>query len=246
LEKEGIATLYRNHLGPDEEKLESLRQFLLEFGLKLSGGKSPTGKDYQKTLEQVKDRPEKSLVETVMLRSLKQAQYTEENQGHFGLSFPCYTHFTSPIRRYPDLLIHRAIGHILDNQPISTFHYSSETMHRLGQHCSMTERRADEATRDVVNWLKCEFMQSKLGQVFTGKISTVTSFGLFVSLDDIYVEGLVHITSLKTDYYRHDTVLHALVGERSATTYRLGDKLSVLVARVDVDERKIDFELTGN
>ena len=243
LEKEKIPTLYRVHMPPEEDKVTSLRQFLGELGLQLSGGKVPRPKDFQRTLAEVEGRPDAHLIETVMLRSLKQAQYVEANAGHFGLAYSAYTHFTSPIRRYPDLLIHRAIGHLIDSQFIDTFAYSEEEMNRLGKHCSTTERRADDATRDVVSWLKCEFMQDKLGQVFTGRISAVTSFGIFVELDDVYAEGLIHVTSLKNDYYRFDAGKHRLVGERGGQVYRLGDKMTIMVARVDLDERKIDFEL---
>ncbi|KGP62994.1 ribonuclease R [Legionella norrlandica] len=242
LEKAEIPTLYRVHAAPEEDKITALRQFLGELGLQLSGGKKPGPKDFQRTLNMIGDRPEKHLIETVMLRSLKQAQYVEANEGHFGLAYSAYTHFTSPIRRFPDLLIHRAVGHLLDNQPVYEFAYSHEDMNRLGKHSSMTERRADDATREVITWLKCEYMQDKLGQVFKGRISAVTSFGIFVELDEIYVEGLVHVTSLKNDYYTFDSAKHRLIGARGGQVYRLGDKMTVLVARVDLDERKIDFE----
>ncbi len=242
LEKANIPTLYRVHPVPDEEKIMGLRKFLSEFGLKLLGGTQPTPKDFQNVLAQLDGKPEKHLIQTVMLRSLRQAQYIESNDGHFGLAYSAYTHFTSPIRRYPDLLIHRAVGHLIDNQPADTFHYSDEDMNRLGKHCSATERRADEATREVVTWLKCEYMQDKIGQTFQGKISAVTGFGIFVELNEVYVEGLVHVTSLKSDYYTFDAVKHRLVGERGGHTYRLGDPMTVLVARVDLNERKIDFE----
>lgn len=242
LEKAEIPTLYRVHSLPDEEKIAALRLFLGELGLQLGGGKKPHPKDFQKTMAAIQNRPEKHIIETVMLRSLKQAQYVEENDGHFGLAYPAYTHFTSPIRRYPDLLIHRAITHLIDNNSVEEFTYSDEDMSRLGKHCSSTERRADEATREVVSWLKCEYMQDKLGQIFQGTISAVTGFGIFVELDEIYVEGLVHVTSLRNDYYAFDPVKHRLIGERSGQVYRLGDKMTVLVARVDLDERKIDFE----
>ncbi|MDP3268510.1 MAG: ribonuclease R [Legionella sp.] len=242
LEKAEIPTLYRVHAAPEEDKITALRQFLGELGLQLGGGKKPGPKDFQRTMSTIGDRPEKHLIETVMLRSLKQAQYVEANEGHFGLAYSAYTHFTSPIRRFPDLLIHRAIGHILDNHPVYEFSYSHDDMNRLGKHSSMTERRADDATREVVAWLKCEYMQDKLGQVFMGRISAVTSFGIFVELDEIYVEGLVHVTSLKNDYYTFDSVKHRLIGTRGGQVYRLGDKMNVLVARVDLDERKIDFE----
>jgi ribonuclease R len=237
-----IPTLYRVHAAPEEDKIVALRQFLGEMGLQLGGGQKPTPKDFQRTLSALGDRPEKHLIETVMLRSLKQAQYVEANEGHFGLAYSAYTHFTSPIRRYPDLLIHRAVGHLLDNQGTDGFEYTHDDMNRLGKHASMTERRADEATREVVSWLKCEYMQDKLGQKFKGRISAVTSFGIFVELDEVYVEGLVHITSLKSDYYTFDAIKHRLIGTRGGQVYRLGDKMTVLVARVDLDERKIDFE----
>lgn len=243
LQKSDIPALYRVHEAPDEEKIVELRQFLAELGLKLGGGKKPKPKDFQQTLESAENRPEKHLIETVLLRSLRQAVYLESNDGHFGLAYSAYTHFTSPIRRYPDLLIHRAIGHIIDKHAAVDFPYEEEEMARLGKHCSTTERRADEATREVVAWLKCEYMQDKLGSVFQGTISAVTGFGLFVELDDIYVEGLVHVTSLKNDYYQFDAVKHRMVGERGGRVYSLGDKITVMVARVDLDERKIDFGL---
>lgn len=243
LEKAKIPTLYRVHAAPEEDKIAALRQFLGELGLYLGGGKKPQPKDFQATLTAIGDRPERHLIETILLRSLKQAQYIEGNEGHFGLAYSAYTHFTSPIRRYPDLLIHRAIGYLIDNHDsVEQFSYSNDDMNRLGKHCSATERRADEATREVVAWLKCEYMQDKLGQVFPGKISAVTSFGIFVELDEIYVEGLVHVTALKNDYYTFDAVKHRLVGARGGHVYRLGDPMTVLVARVDLDERKIDFE----
>jgi ribonuclease R len=246
LQKAKIPILYRVHATPDEDKIGALRLFLGELGLKLGGGKKPHPKDFQNVLAAIDGRPEKHLIETVMLRSLKQAHYIEENNGHFGLAYAAYTHFTSPIRRYPDLLIHRAINHLLDKANIEEYDYSAEDMNRLGKHCSATERRADEATREVISWLKCEYMQDKLGQVFQGTISTVTGFGIFVELDDIYVEGLVHITSLRNDYYAFDAVKHRLVGERAGHVYRIGDKMSVMLARVDLDERKIDFEPAEN
>lgn len=241
LEKAEIPTLYRVHAAPEANKIIALREFLGEFGLILGGGKKPHPKDFQATLTSIGERPEKHLIETVMLRSLKQAQYIEANAGHFGLAYSAYTHFTSPIRRYPDLLIHRALAHLIDHEKEYEFDYSPEDMSRLGKHCSMTERRADDATREVISWLKCEYMQDKLGQVFKGRISAVTGFGIFVELDDIYVEGLVHVTSLKNDYYTFDASKHRLTGGRTGTIYELGDTITILVARVDLDERKIDF-----
>nr|MDQ3959560.1 RNB domain-containing ribonuclease [Pseudomonadota bacterium] len=179
----------------------------------------------------------------VLLRSLKLAVYSPENIGHFGLAFDAYTHFTSPIRRYPDLLVHRAIRHLLRRGTAEGFSYDQNQIQLFGEHCSMTERRADEATRDAVNWLKCEYMVDKIGEVFEGIISGVTAFGLFVEIKDIYVEGLVHVTSLRSDYYHFDPIGHKLRGERSGRVYRLAGKVKVRVVRVDLDERKIDFDL---
>ena len=242
LKKTKIPMLYRVHNPPSDDKISALRDFLGEFGIVLTGGKNPGPKDFQKALNLMADKPEAHLVQTVMLRSLKQAQYMETNAGHFGLAYPEYTHFTSPIRRYPDLLIHRALGHIIDNNETADFYYSTDEISKLGKHCSQTERKADEATRDVISWLKCEYMQGKIGQTFTGKISSVTGFGIFVELDEIYAEGLVHVTSLNSDYYTFDAIRHRLVGNQSGRVYRIGDKMKVLVASVDLDERKIDFE----
>jgi len=194
----------------------------------------------------VRERHDAHLIQTVMLRSLKQAMYGADNLGHFGLAFEAYAHFTSPIRRYPDLLVHRAIRHILAGRKVSEFHYATSDMDALGDHCSITERRADEATRDAVDWLKCEFMLDKLGSEYEGIITSVTNFGLFVELSDIYVEGLVHVTALKQDYYHFDPVHHRLIGERTNRMYRLADPVRVIVSRVDLDERKIDFELADS
>ncbi len=242
LAKSNLPILYRVHPPPEEEKIAVLREFLSELGFRLTGGERPAPKDFQKTLASLGERPEKKLIEMVMLRSLKQAQYIEENAGHFGLAYPAYTHFTSPIRRYPDLLIHRALAACLEHGDKESYPYNADEVDRLGRQCSITERRADDATRDAVLWLKCEYMQDKLGQVFTGTITGVTAFGLFIELDEIFVEGLVHISNLKSDYYQFDPSKHRLLGERSGQVFRLGEKMSVQVARVDLDERKIDFE----
>ncbi len=241
LTKNHIPIVYRVHQGPDAVKLQAVRDFLRELGLELVGGQKPKPKDYAKLLEQIRERPDSHLIQSVLLRSLSQAVYTPDNKGHFGLAFDAYTHFTSPIRRYPDLLVHRAIHHILVGGKAGTFSYSEEDMKRLGEQCSHTERRADEANWDVVNWLKCEYMLDKQGEIFDGLISAVTSFGLFVELRDIFVEGLVHITNLPNDYYHFDPVHHRLTGERNHRRFRLGDPLRVRVAGVNLDERKIDF-----
>lgn len=245
--KSPCPALYRNHEPPKADKLVALRDFLKAFGLRLAGKKSPAPKDFAKLLARVQKRPDAHLIQTVMLRSLKQANYAPKNMGHFGLSYPAYTHFTSPIRRYPDLIVHRALKHavlIRDAQGKRfAYPYDEETMQTLGEHCSQTERRADLATRDATDWLKCDYMQDKLGACYTARIVEVTGFGLFVELDEIYVQGLVHVTSLKNDYYHHDATHHKLMGKRTGKTYRLGDTLRVCVANVNLDERKIDFTL---
>jgi ribonuclease R len=240
LSKEAPVSIYRVHEQPDLEKMKALQTFLQEFGVTCAWGAKLKPKQYQATLDELRARPERVILETMMLRSLKQAQYSVENLGHFGLAYPVYTHFTSPIRRYPDLIVHRLLGGILDHQPIQV---SVQELQQIAVQCSMTERRADEATRDVLTWLKCIYMQDKLGQVFEGTVSAVTSFGLFVMIKDVYVEGLVHVTALKNDYYQYDATRHRLVGERSQKIYHLGDSLRVLVAKVDPDGRKIDFDL---
>ncbi|MET0095002.1 MAG: ribonuclease R, partial [Sedimenticola sp.] len=235
--------LYRIHDGPQAEKLLDLREFLGELGLGLGGGAKPTAKDYADLLDSVAGRPDRHLIQTVLLRSLSQAVYSSENSGHFGLAFPAYAHFTSPIRRYPDLVVHRAIKHQLSGKGIEEFEYSPTELQGLGESCSATERRADEATRDVISWLKCEYMMDKLGESFEGIITSVTSFGIFVELDEIYVDGLVHITALDNDYYHFDPVGHRLAGERTGQVYRLGDQVKIKVAAVNLDDRKIDFVL---
>jgi len=242
LRRNKMLGLYRVHEGPTEDRLHKLRAFLGELGLGLGGGDKPTPKDYTRLLEQVHDRPDVHLIQTVMLRSLSQAIYSPGNLGHFGLALEAYAHFTSPIRRYPDLQTHRAIRHILQGGKAADFPYTHADLVGLGEHCSMTERRADEAVRDAIEWLKCEYMLDKVGQVFDGIITAVTGFGLFVELRGVYVEGLVHVTALRNDFYRFDPIGHRLHGERSGQVYRLGDALRVQVARVDLDERKIDFE----
>ncbi len=238
-----IPALYRIHAGPTMEKLENLRSFLSELGLSLGGGEKPLPKHYARLLDSVRARPDAHLIQTVLLRSLSQAVYSPDNTGHFGLAYDAYTHFTSPIRRFPDLLVHRAIRHLLAHRRPAGFAHTHGDMVNAGEHCSMTERRADEATRDAVDWLKCEYMQDKVGEVFEGLITGVTSFGLFVELREVYVEGLLHISALDKDYYHFDPIKRHLAGERTKIVYRLADAITVRVVRVDLDERKIDFEL---
>jgi ribonuclease R len=231
--------LYRVHETPTVEKLELLRTFMGEFGFGVGGGDSPHAKDYGKLLAQIKLRPDAQLLQTVLLRSMMQAVYSPDNLGHFGLAYDAYAHFTSPIRRYPDLLIHRAIKAVLNGDK-----YKADWA-TLGAHCSMTERRADDATRDVTNWLKCFYMQDKIGEVFEGTVAGVTSFGLFVALDGVYVEGLVHVTELGNDYFQYDKARHEMAGERTGVRYRLGDRLTIKVVRVDLETTKIDFTLVN-
>jgi ribonuclease R len=244
LVKQKIPVLFRVHEGPTQRKLEQLHTFLSDFGLHLEGGTEPQPKDYAKLFSTISKRPDFDLLQLMLLRSMNMATYTTENKGHFGLAYKEYTHFTSPIRRYPDLLVHRAIYQAVMHKE-EIFQYSWEMLNHLGEHCSMTERRADEATRDVVDWLKCEFMQDRVGEVFAATITGVTNFGMFVQLDTLFVEGLVHISSLEDDYYHHDASRQQLCGERTGKRYRLKGKVNVRLVRVDLDERQIDFELTG-
>lgn len=233
--------LYRVHEGPTPEKLESLRNMLKDFALQLSGGDEPQAADYAALITKIKGRPDAALLQTVLLRSLRQAVYSPDNKGHFGLSYDAYAHFTSPIRRYPDLLTHRAIKAVLKGEA----YVPATPWKDLGIHCSMTERRADDATRDVTAWLKCFYMKDRLGETFAGTIASVTSFGLFVSLDDVFVEGLVHISELGTDYFQYDKDKHVIVGERTRQRYQLADRVFVKVARVDIEAAKIEFVLSS-
>jgi ribonuclease R len=282
LQKSKHPALYRVHESPTAEKLEKLRQFLAEFGLGLGGGDTPRASDFAAVVEQIKSRPDVQLIQTVMLRSMQQAVYSPENVGHFGLAYDAYTHFTSPIRRYPDLLVHRAIKAVLcgvkylpatgpvellkdtrrrkggNKQPDEAFARAARDAEKkraavekngiweeIGVHCSQTERRADEASRDVETWLKCFYMQDRIGEKYDGVVTSVTSFGIFVTLDALFVEGLVHISDLGADYFHFDEARHALVGERSGQQFRLSDRVSVELVRVDLESRKIDFRLVG-
>lgn len=230
--------LYRVHEGPTPEKLENLRNYLQLVGLTLAGNDKPTAKDYAKLAEQIHGRPDAPVLQTMLLRSMQQAVYTPDNNGHFGLAYDAYTHFTSPIRRYPDLLVHRSIKAVLQGNK-----YKPGKWAQLGMHCSMTERRADDASRDVESWLKTYYMQDKVGEIFQGKISAVTSFGVFVLLDDVYVEGLVHISELGKDYFHFRKDIQAIVGEKSGMSYRLGDTLTVRVVSANLENAQVDFSL---
>jgi ribonuclease R len=228
--------LYRVHDGPSAEKVSALRAFLAELGLQLPGGEIPRPADYAQLLQRIRKRPDFALLQTILLRSLKQAVYSPNNAGHFGLAFDAYVHFTSPIRRYPDLLVHRAIKAILARK-----RYDGVDWEALGKHCSETERRADDASRDVENWLKCYYMRDHVGGTFSGTITGVVPFGLFVTLDDYFVDGLVHISELGRDYFQYDDARHMLLGERTGMRYRLADRMTVKLVRVDIEQRKMDL-----
>lgn len=243
LQERNIPTLYRVHEGPDAKKIKDLKKFLSAFSLRLMGGDKPSPRDYSKLLARVEKRPNNYVLQTMILRSLKQATYKASNIGHFGLSYEQYCHFTSPIRRYPDLIVHRGIKHLLQKQPITDFPYNLTTVAALGDHCSMTERRADRAVRDANDWLKCQYMQDKLGQVFDGRITDVTSFGVFVELEKAYVSGLIHITALGNDQFIYEPIHRSLTGRYGGRSFRLGDSLRVQVSQVDLDNKRINFDL---
>ncbi|CAJ3282764.1 ribonuclease R [Burkholderia pseudomallei] len=264
--------LYRVHAGPTPEKLENLRAFLRDMGLTLGGGDTPHASDYAALMAHIRDRPDAQMLQPMLLRSMQQAVYSPDNIGHFGLAYDAYAHFTSPIRRYPDLLTHRAIYAILsgkkytpkspegvelntalspraramqreDDEARGRARSNAAIWEDLGLHCSSNERRADEASRDVEAWLKCYFMRDKLGEEYGGMVNGVTSFGIFVQLDALFIEGLVHVTELGADYFQYDEVKNELRGERTGIRYRLSDRVRVQVSRVDLDARKIDFRL---
>lgn len=231
--------LFRNHLGPTPEKLAALREQLGLLGLQLGGGDNPSPKDYAALAGQFKGRPDAELLQVMMLRSMQQAVYEPHCDGHFGLAYEAYAHFTSPIRRYPDLTVHRAIKAVLNQQTYTP----KKSWQALGVHTSFCERRADDASRDVENWLKTYYMRDKVGEVFEGKISGMTSFGIFVTLDGIHIDGLVHISDLGEDYFNFRPEIMAIEGERSGIRFNMGDRVAVRVARADLDDGKIDFVL---
>jgi ribonuclease R len=273
LERHKHPGVYRIHAGPTKEKLTQVRTFLKQVGLHLGGGDTPTASDYAELMPKIKARPDATLLQTMLLRSMQQAVYSPDNIGHFGLSYEAYAHFTSPIRRYPDLLTHRAIKAILQGKRYDPKGIDTSTLNTmlspaarksaaidkakgkkrhegelavweaLGIHCSANERRADEASRDVEAWLKCYFIRDKLGEEFTGTISGVATFGIFVQLDALFIEGLVHVTELGADYFQYDDARHELRGERTGIRYQLTDRVTVQVSRVDLDARKIDLRL---
>ncbi|MDO5091088.1 MAG: ribonuclease R [Cardiobacteriaceae bacterium] len=244
LHKQKLPGLYRVHDEPSEERLGKFIDFAGKLGLVWRGeaGKVEP-RHFSELLDAARARNDHHLVEKMMLRSMAQAVYSPENRGHFGLALDSYAHFTSPIRRYPDLLLHRAITHHLQGGSKKDYRYSPESMAEKGKHCSMAERRADDATRDAMDFLKCEFMSHRLGETFSGRISAVTSFGFFVTLDDFFIDGLVHISTLTNDYYHFDADHLTLTGERSGMRFAMMDAVDIRVAKVDIDDKKIDFEL---
>lgn len=258
LQAHKLPALYRVHEGPNPDKLDNLREYLRGQGLHLAGGEKPQPGHYAAVLQASANRPDRHLLQVMLIRSMMQAVYAPENLGHFGLGFEAYTHFTSPIRRYPDLLVHRGIRYLIRNKQgnhmrrheqakkldkLAIYPYGRDDMDSLGESCSNAERRADAASYSVIDWLKCEYMQNRVGDEFEGTVASVTSFGLFVELTDIYIEGLVHVTELSNDYYHFDAVHHRLQGERSGVAYRMGDSVRVRVVRVDLDDKKIDLQM---
>jgi ribonuclease R len=248
------AALYRVHEGPTPSKLDALRLSLRAFGLQLDGGAAPEPNHYAKLLRAIRARPDAQLLQMMVLRSMQQAIYTPHNSGHFGLAYPAYAHFTSPIRRYPDLLVHRALRALLAGRRFEPVLYVEDgtpadsgtgmaCWEKLGVLCSANERRADEASRDVEAWLKSYYVRERTGETFSGSISAVVPFGVFVILDDLYVEGLVHVSELGSEYFHFNEALHELRGERTGLRFRLADRLTVQVARVDLEARRIDFRL---
>ena len=241
MEKGGLG-IFRVHEEPDPAKVEDVRRFLGEFGISLGGGAKPDAGNYLDAVEYSRDKPYARIVQMALLRSMKQAVYSTDNGGHFALGFEHYTHFTSPIRRYSDLVVHRELRKIVQSAPRDYDEIDQRNLADVADHCSMTERRADDATRDVIQWLKAEFMLDHVGDQFPGTVTGVTNFGIFVEIDEFLIEGLVHITALGRDYFHFDPITHRLTGERTGRCYEIGDKLEVRVVRVDLDETKIDLE----
>ncbi len=248
--------LYRVHELPDAERVETLRGFLARFGIDMPGTALPTPLDFQAVIDRLRGQKNGHVLQMAVLRAMNQAVYQADNKGHFGLNYPEYAHFTSPIRRYPDLLVHRLIKSVIHSRTRSTavrrvgkiktenyYPYEAEEIDLAGERCSFTERRADAAVYDVLEWIKCSYISDRVGDILDGVITGVTKFGFFVELSDIFVEGLVHVSTLAGDYYQFDQASQCLVGERSNRAYGLGDAVSVQITRVDVDERKVDFEL---
>ncbi len=257
----GCPTLYRVHQAPDPEKVDRLRSFLHEIGFELNGGSEPKPRDYSHVLREINNRKDRSVIEALMLRSMNRAVYQTNNIGHFGLSYGAYTHFTSPIRRFPDLIVHRIIRNSFKNECGTPFYgeeikrlkvgnelvkvplYSLAELDDIGYRVSYLERRADEATRDVINGLKCEYLLDKVGDQFFGIVTQVTRFGLFITLDDLCIEGLLHVSKLTSDYYEFDPILHRLMGEKRKHVFQLGQRLNVSISQIIIEQKKINFDL---
>lgn len=245
LDRHRVPTLYRVHGLPEVDRLETLRQFLREFGLWLPPPEDVQPEHLRDLLTKLGDRPDAPLISTAVIRAMPQAVYQPGNIGHFGLALEHYAHFTSPIRRYPDLVVHRGIRQVLrsgDPQDLVAWHGSFPV---LGQDCSFRERRADEATRGAVAWLKCWYMQERIGEEYDGIVSGVVDFGLFVQLEGLQVDGLLHVSALGQDYFVRDRSGYRMVGRSSGLSYKLGDRVRVRVASVSLDDRRVDFELAG-
>jgi ribonuclease R len=241
--KHNLPAPYRVHASPPEGKLEALRLFLRGQGIRVPWRDNPEPKDFETVVLEARGRPDEHLIMAVLLRSQSLAAYQSNNEGHFGLALKAYAHFTSPIRRYPDLMVHRAIHHILLREKTSAYPYTAEAMSELCARCSHNSRRAEEAERNVIDRLKCAYLETHIGEEFEGMVSGVTSFGLFVELDYGRINGLVHVTGLPNDYYHFDPVAHRMTGERTGHVFQLADRVKVKVAMVNIDEQKIDFEL---
>ena len=246
IRKNRIAGLYRVHAKPDPDRFDELRVYLTSLGIKVPHPDHVQPRDFARMIEQVADRPDATAISMAMLRSMSHAEYTPKNIGHFGLALDAYAHFTSPIRRYPDLLVHRAIRHIVNGGKPGAYAYDGSRMEQLGQMMSAHERRAEDATREVEAWLKCQYMEGRVGREYPGVITGITNFGAFVQIPELQIDGLVHVTSLESDYYAFDAGSQSLVGERTGTRYRLGDALDIVVSRVDMETRRIDFRLAGD
>lgn len=243
LKRHRIPGLFRVHAKPDPERFAELREYLVTLGLKVPHPEHVEPRQFNQLIEQVRHRPDSAAISMAMLRSLTHAEYSPHNIGHFGLALEAYAHFTSPIRRYPDLLVHRAIRHVIRGGKPGRYHYDRRSMERLGAVTSAHERRAEDATRDVEAWLKCEYMLDHLGDTFAGVVTGVTNFGLFVQISELLVDGLVHVTSLGNDYFKFDPTVQQLIGERTGSRYRLGQEMRVRVHKVDLETRRIDFRL---
>lgn len=243
MRKGRIAGLYRVHEGPDPEHIDELVQFLQSLGLKMLSPARLTPKDVARLIDSVADHPEAELIDAMVLRSMSQAKYQPRNVGHFGLALPAYAHFTSPIRRYPDLMVHRAIKWLLRHGSAKGYKYAMPEMEQLGEHCSRTERRADEAVWQVEERLKCAYLKTQVGREFDVIVASIAAFGLFVRVHEMQIDGLVHVSGLPDDYYHREAGASTLIGERSGRRFRITDKLKVRLVNVDVGERKIDFVL---